>query len=90
MLYGFGFAPAGRAVERDDGYDLSGRWPVVSGCQRASWFTLNTLILDGEAPLLVDGAPVARFMIIPASDVTVERTWDDIAACGEAAATPSA
>ncbi|MFN0089457.1 MAG: acyl-CoA dehydrogenase family protein [Acidimicrobiales bacterium] len=82
VLFGFGLAPGGRAVETDQGFELSGRWPVVSGCERARWFALNSLIVDrtadGDSPRLVDGAPVVRFLLVRADAVEVERTWDDV------------
>jgi len=78
LLYGFGFAPGGRAQPVDGGYVLTGRWPVVSGCARATWFALNSIVWDGDGPAMVDGAPDVKFVLVPATAVNIEETWSDV------------
>ena len=55
--FGFSAAPAGRAVPEHDGYRLSGQWPVVTGCEDASWCALAGLVMDGDTPRRVTGGP---------------------------------
>ncbi len=59
--FGFSAAPAGRAVPEHDGYRLSGQWPVVTGCEDASWCALAGLVMDGDTPRRVTGGPRRAF-----------------------------
>lgn len=63
--------PAGRAVEVDGGWELSGRWPYVSGVDFADW-ALVCAAVPGEGP------PRARFFALPRGTYTVSEDWDSI------------
>lgn len=78
VLFGFGIAPGGRAMPAAAGYRLQGQWPVVSGCQWARWFGLNSLITEGNQPRQVNGTPLARFLMVEAAPVEVLDTWSDV------------
>ena len=77
-LFGFGFAPAGRAVPTPEGFRVTGRWPVVSGCEVAGRFALNSVVMNGDAPNVVDGRPDARFMLLAPEAVGILDTWRDV------------
>ena len=78
--FGFSAAPAGRAVPENDGYRLSGQWPVVTGCEDASWCALAGLVMDGDAPRQVNGVPDGRLFLIPTADIVISPTWQAAAA----------
>lgn len=78
--YGFGLAPVGQLRPTDGGYELRGRWPVVSGCHGAAWFLMASLVFDGDSPKLANELPVMRFAAVPASAVEIEETWNDVVA----------
>jgi alkylation response protein AidB-like acyl-CoA dehydrogenase len=60
----------------EDGYRLSGRWSLVSGCQLSTWFILLCIVHEaGKLRLTPLGAPEHRFMLCPASDCTIVDTW---------------
>jgi alkylation response protein AidB-like acyl-CoA dehydrogenase len=68
--------PRGRAVLVDGGYRVSGRWPLVSGCQVSTWMILLCVVHDGEEPLKApNGAPELRFMLLPTTDCEIVDTW---------------
>jgi alkylation response protein AidB-like acyl-CoA dehydrogenase len=69
-------APKGRAAASGDHWQISGRWPFVSGCRHASWFYLNCVVQEGRSlGRTADGLPQTRIVLLPASDVTIEDTW---------------
>jgi alkylation response protein AidB-like acyl-CoA dehydrogenase len=60
------------AVEKvDGGYRVSGRWAYGTGSHHADWSLLGMPLVD-DAGNQVDGA----LALIPASDFTIEQTWD--------------
>ena len=69
-------APNGRAVRVDGGYRVSGRWGFASGCTHCSWLVGGTLIMEGDAPRMLEGGmPDWRTMLFPMSDVEIIDTW---------------
>ncbi|MEV5845421.1 acyl-CoA dehydrogenase family protein [Streptomyces sp. NPDC051985] len=67
-------APLGQVTPVPGGYRLSGRWPFMSGIGHATWGTFAAM-LPGETP-------THALLLVPATDYTVERTWDMIAMHG--------
>src|SRR4030095_12912705 len=68
--------PSGRAEVVEDGYRVSGRWSLVSGCQFSAWFILMCIVHeDGKPRLLPAGGPAFRFMLCPAADCNIVDTW---------------
>src|SRR5271170_1699203 len=73
------FRPFGNAVVVDDGYRVTGRWPLGSGCQHSSWIVGGCRILDGDQPRLrSDGTPITRILFIPAAECAILDTWHSI------------
>lgn len=65
------YTPDGQLVPVPGGYRLTGRWRTSTGIAHASWAMLGSLLLDE------DGRPVDYVsVLVPASDYTVEQTWD--------------
>lgn len=76
-LTGSAIMPRGRAVPVEGGYRLSGRWPLASGCKHASWLAGNSLIFDGDHPVMSpEGMPQFTLMYVPAEQCTIIDTWD--------------
>ncbi|HLZ71590.1 MAG TPA: acyl-CoA dehydrogenase family protein [Dehalococcoidia bacterium] len=70
------FAPRGRARRVDGGFELSGGWSFVSGCQNANLIIVGGVVFDGEQPELgLDGAPVRQIFVFPAAEGTISDTW---------------
>jgi indole-3-acetate monooxygenase len=73
------FRPFGNATVVPSGYQVTGRWPLGSGCQHSAWIVGGCRILDGEQPRLrPGGAPVTRILFFPASDCEILDTWHSI------------
>lgn len=62
-------APKGRARAAGDGWQVSGRWPFVTGCQWSEWIYGGCVAADA------DGAPHVRLMLFRAQDVRIVDTW---------------
>jgi alkylation response protein AidB-like acyl-CoA dehydrogenase len=79
-LYGAGaVAPKGRARLVDGSWIVVGQWPFITGCNLASWFYLNCIVLDGHSPkLLPNGFPETRMMLFPANEVQILDTWRSV------------
>lgn len=65
------YAPTGKAVLADGGYQLSGRWSFSSGCDHASWVLLGGLVSNAEGQI-VD----FKTFMVPRSDYTIEDVWN--------------
>jgi alkylation response protein AidB-like acyl-CoA dehydrogenase len=73
---GAGF-PYGKAVIRDGGYVVSGRWPYASGCQHSAWiFTFCNVFVGDQMRLTESGEPEVRAVFVPAKQVTILDTWE--------------
>ncbi|MCM4078110.1 acyl-CoA dehydrogenase family protein [Paractinoplanes hotanensis] len=57
--------PGGTGTRGPEGVRLTGRWPIVSGCEDAEWAGLA---------VVVDGTP--SYVMIPMTDLGIEHTWD--------------
>ncbi|MEU3891923.1 acyl-CoA dehydrogenase family protein [Streptomyces sp. NPDC029041] len=64
-------APVIAVTEADGGYRLSGRTAWASGVNHADW-SIVAGMLPGTHP------PEHTFFLVPASDYTVEQTWDTV------------
>jgi indole-3-acetate monooxygenase len=68
--------PAGRAVETEDGYELSGDWSFSSGIRNADRILGGFhRIVDGEPVLNSEGFPELFTCWIPTSAVVLHDTW---------------
>lgn len=74
------YTPDGQLTAAPGGYRLSGRWRTSTGIHHAAWVFLGCLLLDD------DGQPVDFVnALVPASDFTVEESWDPTGLRGVAA-----
>lgn len=70
------FAPMGKAVLEGEHYRVNGHWNWASGSTHCTWLMGGCVILeDGKPRMLPNGAPDARMMIFPASEVELPDTW---------------
>ncbi|MFO1161837.1 MAG: acyl-CoA dehydrogenase family protein [Reyranellaceae bacterium] len=67
---------SGRARIVEGGYQVNGRWSLVSGCGLASWLVLLCVVHQDDKPrLAATGAPETRFVILPATECEIIDTW---------------
>lgn len=70
------FRPNGIARLTDDGYRVTGRWPLASGIPHATWVVGGCRVFDGEQLVLTpNGTPDLRLLFFPPADVEVIDTW---------------
>jgi len=71
-----GWPPFGEAVVVEDGYRVTGRWPLSSGCQHCGWFQAGCRVIGSNGPRLrADGTPVTRIMLLPATSCVILDIW---------------
>ncbi len=71
--------PAGRAVPVQDGYRLTGRWPLASGIQYGDWVGCTGLVFDGDMPRMgPNGMPDIHSFFVPHDACTFIDTWDSL------------
>jgi indole-3-acetate monooxygenase len=67
---------SGQARVVADGFRVSGRWSLVSGCELAAWMVLLCVVHeDGRPRLTPTGVPDTRFMLMPSSECEIIDTW---------------
>ena len=67
---------SGQAHIVPDGFRVSGRWSLVSGCELGSWMVLLCVVHEnGEPRLTPAGMPEIRFMLIPSAASEIIDTW---------------
>ncbi len=70
------FAPRGKAIVVDGGFQVEGQWPWGSGTQNADWVLAGCQIIrDGELETHANGAPRGRMMCVPRSEIEFVDTW---------------
>lgn len=64
------FSPAATVVPRDGGFEVTGRWAFVSGCEHATWLYGNCMeAVDGQEPRV-------RTVVFAPDDIEIEDTWN--------------
>jgi alkylation response protein AidB-like acyl-CoA dehydrogenase len=67
---------SGKAEAVADGFRLSGRWSLVSGCELGAWMVLLAVVHENGKPRLTpSGAVENRFMLLPAKACEIVDTW---------------
>jgi len=67
---------SGQAQVAAGGYNVNGRWSLVSGCELATWMVLLCVVLENGKPRLNPaGAPETRFMLLPSEACEIIDTW---------------
>jgi indole-3-acetate monooxygenase len=71
--------PMGEAAVTDGGWRVTGRWPLGSFCEHATWIVGGCRIIEAGQPVLArDGAPVTRLLFFPAEACDIIDTWHSI------------
>jgi len=70
-------APAGRAVEVDGGYCVTGRWSFVSNCHYCTWLALSCVVVPSDTVAAAAEGPII-LTFVPASQWQIVETWDTV------------
>jgi alkylation response protein AidB-like acyl-CoA dehydrogenase len=73
--FAFSGLPSGRAVAVDGGFEVSGQWPLVTGCADSRWAFLNGIVDHGET----GGRPDIRHFIIETAGLEIQDNWQQVA-----------
>lgn len=65
------FDSSGHATAVPGGYRVSGQWRPCTACEYADWYSVVASVHDAPNP----DHPF-RLFVVPAQQVTIERTWD--------------
>ncbi len=77
VVTGSAFFPFGRALRRDGGYEVTGRWQFASGCQHCTWYFVLCQVYEGDTPQFKpNGSPLTRACFFPQAELRIEETWD--------------
>ena len=71
-------APSGRAVERDGGYLVSGRWSFVSNCHQCTWLAPASIVFKGDEMSMTPDGPEIVMTFLEAGDWQIIDTWDTV------------
>lgn len=76
-MYGNSTRPSGTATSNGDGYQVQGRWSLVSGCQLVQWLALHCVVLDGDGRPRLRGpdAPELRLVYLRSDQCQIVDTW---------------
>jgi alkylation response protein AidB-like acyl-CoA dehydrogenase len=72
------FAPSGRAIERDGGYLVTGRWSFVSNCHQCTWLAPASIVFDGDEMSMTPDGPEIVTTFLEADDWQIIDTWDTV------------
>ena len=71
------YAPTGKAVQAEGGFQLSGKWSFSSGCDHCQWVLLGGLVFDGDNQV-VD----FRTFMVPRENYQIIDVWDTVGLSG--------
>lgn len=74
-VYANSTRPEGIAKIVDEGYLVSGRWTLVSGCEISDWFVLRCLVTGDGLPSKLEPGAKLKLFYIPKEKVKVIDTW---------------
>ena len=75
-LYACSTRPSGKAVVEGDGYRVTGRWSLVSGCELSEWLVLRCVVEEnGQPRMLQPGVPEARMIFLRRAEIEILDTW---------------
>ena len=74
-IYSNSTRPEGIAEIVPNGYIVSGRWTLVSGCELSDWFVLRCLVTSEDLPKTLGPGAKLKLFFIPKKEVKVIDTW---------------
>ncbi|BAO77484.1 hypothetical protein [Winogradskyella sp. PG-2] len=74
-IYANSARPEGFAEIVPGGYNINGRWTLVSGCELSDWFALRCLVTGGDLPKTLGPGAKLKLFFIPKSEINIIDTW---------------
>jgi alkylation response protein AidB-like acyl-CoA dehydrogenase len=76
VVVGGVFAPTGRAVPEGNGFRISGRWAIASGCHHCDWLGGSCFVFEGDKPKMTPMGPEWIVPLVAASERKIIDTWN--------------
>lgn len=76
QIYSNSARPEGIAEIVPNGYIVSGRWTLVSGCELSDWFVLRCLVTSEDLPKTLGPGAKLKLFFIPRKEVKIIDTWN--------------
>ena len=74
---------AGNRRPTNDGYIISGRWPLASGTYDHHWVAAGCLVTENGKPKMApEGRPAYRMAMLPKEQAEFLDTWYSVGLCG--------
>lgn len=74
-VYANSTRPEGYAKKVTDGYIVSGRWTLVSGCELADWFALRCIITTDDSKPKPGPGVELKILFVPKEAISIIDTW---------------
>ena len=74
-VYANSARPEGIAEIVHGGYNINGRWTLVSGCELSDWFALRCLVTSEDLPKTLGPGAKLKLFFIPKSEINIIDTW---------------
>lgn len=75
-LYASSTRPSGKASAEGEGYRVTGRWSLVSGCELSEWLALRCVVEEnGQPRMLHPNVPETRIIFLRHAEVEILDTW---------------
>lgn len=74
-VYANSARPEGVAEIVEGGYNVSGRWTLVSGCEISDWFVLRCLVTGEGLPSTLGPGAKLKLFFIPKEAIEIIDTW---------------
>jgi alkylation response protein AidB-like acyl-CoA dehydrogenase len=74
-VYANSARPEGVAEIVSGGYNVSGRWTLVSGCELSDWFVLRCLVTSDDLPKTLGPGAKLKLFFLPKSEIKIIDTW---------------
>ncbi|WP_299122817.1 hypothetical protein [uncultured Winogradskyella sp.] len=74
-VYANSARPEGFAEIVPGGYNINGRWSLVSGCELSDWFALRCLVTGEDLPKTLGPGAKLKLFFIPKSEINIIDTW---------------
>jgi indole-3-acetate monooxygenase len=75
-LYAGSTRPSGKAEIEGEGFRVTGRWSLVSGCELAEWIAVRCAITEQGTPRMIQpGVPEVRMVFLRRGSFQILDTW---------------
>jgi alkylation response protein AidB-like acyl-CoA dehydrogenase len=71
-------APSGRALERDGGYVINGKWSFASNCHQCTWLVPASIVFHGDEMSMTPDGPEIVMTFLETGEWQIIDTWHSV------------